>query len=233
LRGINKQVIFEDEQDSLFFIETLLLYKQVCGYQVFAYCLMSNHVHLVIKTGQEPLDRIFRRIAGRYSYWYNNKYQRVGHLFQDRYLSEPVDSDAYLLAVIRYVHQNPLAARMVRDFGEYPYCSFSDYLDDKIESLADTEFILGMLGSKAEFIRFHRIANDDKCLEVSDRRFYLTDEQARQRIQQVTGCEVATETQRLDPQTRNRAISELKTLGVSVRQLSRLTGLSKSTIERH
>jgi REP element-mobilizing transposase RayT/DNA-binding transcriptional ArsR family regulator len=232
LRGINKQVIFEDEQDNLFFLSALSRYKQTCAYQILAYCLMNNHVHLVIQTRQNPLGSIIRRIAGKYSYWYNNKYQRVGHLFQDRYLSEPIDSDAYLLNVIRYVHQNPLVAQMVRSTSEYRFSSYNDYLKSDAETLTDTELLLGMM-KEAEFVRFHTETSDGKYLEVSERKFYPTDEQAKQQILQITGLKSTTEVQKLDPETRGDIISKLKAKGLSVRQLSRLTGLSKSTIERH
>ena len=93
LRGINKQIIFGDEEDHDRFLKTIKKYKIVCGYKVYAYCLMSNHVHLLIRVGQEDLDLIIKRIAGSYVYWYNWKYSRTGHLFQDRFRSEPVDSD--------------------------------------------------------------------------------------------------------------------------------------------
>ena len=103
LRGINKQVIFEDEEDSLKFLETLKNYKAISGYKIFAYCLMSNHIHLLLKVEKENLDLIIKRIAGSYVYWYNWKYHRSGHLFQDRFKSEPVEDDMYFLTVIRYM----------------------------------------------------------------------------------------------------------------------------------
>ena len=74
LRGINRQVIFEDEEDNLKFLETLKNYKAVSGYKLFAYCLMSNHIHLLLRVEKEDLDLIMKRIAGSYVYWYNWKY---------------------------------------------------------------------------------------------------------------------------------------------------------------
>ena len=85
LRGINQQVIFEDDEDYFKFIETLENYKAVSGYKLFAYCLMSNHIHILIKVEKEDLDLIMKRIAGSYVYRYNWKYYRKGHLFQDRF----------------------------------------------------------------------------------------------------------------------------------------------------
>ena len=85
LRGINQQVIFEQSEDYEKFMEILNKYKAISGYKVFAYCLMSNHIHLVIKEEKESIEQIIKRIAGSYVYWHNWKYYRKGHLFQDRF----------------------------------------------------------------------------------------------------------------------------------------------------
>ena len=71
---------------------------------------MSNHIHLLLKEGEEDLGTLFKRIGASYVYWYNWKYNRTGHLFQDHFKSEPVEDDTYLLTVLRYIHQNPLKA---------------------------------------------------------------------------------------------------------------------------
>ena len=113
LRGINQQIIFEDSEDYTRFIETLDRYKAVSGYNVFAYCLMSNHIHMLIKAEKEEPDLIMKRIECSYVYWYNSKYYRSGHLFQDRFRSEPVETDEYFLTVLRYIHQNPIKAKLV------------------------------------------------------------------------------------------------------------------------
>ena len=92
------------------YIEILFLYRQECHFELYAYCLMSNHVHLLLKTTDVPLDAIFRRINTFYASWFNMKYQRCGHLQQDRFHSEPVEDKQYFLNVIRYIHRNPLKA---------------------------------------------------------------------------------------------------------------------------
>ena len=115
LRGINQQVIFEDNEDYVKFIEVLCKYKAVSGYKVFAYCLMTNHIHILLKEENEPIELIIKRVGGSYAYWYNWKYYRKGHLFQDRYRSEPVENDSYFLTVLRYIHQNPVKANIVKN----------------------------------------------------------------------------------------------------------------------
>ena len=112
LRGVNRQQIFEDNEDYYKFLQVVEESKAISGFELFAYCLMSNHIHLLLKEIQEPIEQIMKRITTRFVYWYNIKYQRSGHLFQDRYKSEPVEDDAYFLTVIRYIHQNPVKAEI-------------------------------------------------------------------------------------------------------------------------
>ncbi len=81
LRGINRQGIFEDEEDSAEFLRTLIKYQKVSEYMIYAYCLMGNHIHLLLKEGTESLAIALRRIGASYVYWYNWKYERCGHLF--------------------------------------------------------------------------------------------------------------------------------------------------------
>ena len=150
LRGINQQVIFEENEDYEKFIDVLKKYKIVCGYKLFAYCLMSNHIHIIIKEENENIDQIIKRIAGSYVYWYNSKYYRRGHLFQDRFRSEPIEDNNYLFAAIRYVHQNPLKAEIIDKLGEYKYCSYSDYVNEYSE-LIDKDFVFQTV-SKDAFI---------------------------------------------------------------------------------
>ena len=81
---------------------------------------MSNHIHLLLKEGQEPLSTTMKKIGTSYVSYYNWQYNRRGHLFQDRYKSEPVEDDAYFLTVLRYIHQNPLKAGLSDDISSYP-----------------------------------------------------------------------------------------------------------------
>ena len=123
LRGINKQQIFYDEDDRDYFLETLKRYKHISDFKLYAYCLMGNHVHLLIGEGKERLSGIFKRIGSSFVYRYNLKYERSGHLFQDRFKSEPVESDRYFMTVLRYILQNPVAAGLCSTPSEYQYSS--------------------------------------------------------------------------------------------------------------
>lgn len=119
LRGINRQIIFEDDEDYQKFLWTITDTKGKSGYEIYAYCLMSNHIHLLLKETREELGIVFRRIGASYVHWYNWKYKRRGHLFQARYKSEVVETDSYFLTVLRYIHQNPYKADIVKNIADY------------------------------------------------------------------------------------------------------------------
>jgi len=121
LRGINKQCIFNDGEDKRIFINRLLRYKEIGDFEIYAYCLMDNHVHLLIKERSETVSVLIKRIGVSYVNWFNNKYDRTGHLFQDRFKSEPVENDSYLLTAARYIHQNPVKiGQSIENWTSYP-----------------------------------------------------------------------------------------------------------------
>ncbi len=128
LRGINRQNIFEDDEDRLKLMETIAYYKGISNYELYGYCLMNNHVHLLIKETDESLSGVVKRFSSSYVYWYNKKYDRCGHLFQERFKSETVESDAYFLTVLRYIHQNPVKARMTKEPKAYLWSSYNEYI---------------------------------------------------------------------------------------------------------
>jgi len=125
LRGINKQDIFHDAEDKMRLIETLIYYKNICEYEIYGYCLMDNHIHFLIKEVKETISQAIKRVGVSYVYWYNLKHQRNGHLFQDRFKSEKIEDDRYLLTVLRYIHQNPIKAGIVADVAKYKWSSYS------------------------------------------------------------------------------------------------------------
>ena len=124
LRGINRQDIFEEDEDKKIFLWIIRECIKVSGCDIYAYCLMSNHVHILIRTKTESIGVIMKRIGTRYVLYFNEKYGRVGHLFQDRFKSEPIETDEYFLTVLRYIHQNPLKANMCKKLEDYAYSSY-------------------------------------------------------------------------------------------------------------
>ena len=230
LRSINKQQLFEDDEDREKFLSVLWECKALSGFELFAYCLMSNHIHFLMKTEKEPLETVFRRIGARFVYWYNTKYERVGHLFQDRYKSEAVEDEAYFLTVLRYIHQNPVKTGICTAPEEYPYSSYPHYFSDK---LIDSNFVLSLM-SKEDFAAFNGTTNEDRCLEISETvQKRMTDEQAKKLVSAISGCRNATEFQRLPSARRDEAIRAMLKEGVSIRQASRLVGSSVGIVRKY
>ena len=231
LRGIDRQQIFEDMEDHIRFLDIVKDCREQCGFQLYAYCLMGNHVHLLIQVQEDNLETIFKKIGGRYVYYYNVKYQRIGHLFQDRFKSEPVNDDVYFLTVLRYIHQNPVKAKLCAKVEDYPFSSFAEYLNES--AIVDTEFALGMIDRK-DFVDFSNAPNSDACLEFTEpSRRAVTDMQAHDIVRKISHCSSVTEFQNLEAGKKERYIKKIYDRGVSIRQLSRLTGTTKGMVEKY
>lgn len=230
LRGINQQQIFEDSEDCEKFLEILKDCKAVSEYKVFAYCLMGNHIHLLIKEDKEPIEQVMKRIATRFVYWYNIKYQRVGHLFQDRFKSEPVEDDAYFMAVIRYIHQNPVKAGLYKNVSDYKYSSYNDFFKDC--DLIDKDFVLSIIPIEL-FENFNSQSTNDKCLEIEDKPIVrVTDEQAQKIIYKYSKCKSVAEFENLNIKQRDKCLIKFRENGLSIRQISRLTGVSFGIVRK-
>lgn len=129
LRGIDRREIFIDNEDREMFCRCILRAKEKGSFVLHGYCLMDNHVHLLMEEGNEHIGNSMKRITVGYVQWHNLKYSRTGHLFQNRYKSEPVENEGYFLTVLRYIHQNPVKAGMVKDMAHYKWSSYHSYLE--------------------------------------------------------------------------------------------------------
>lgn len=230
LRGVNRQQIFYDEEDYRKFQHLLAHYKSICGYKLYAYCIMGNHIHMLIQTGEEPLEIIFKRIGTTFVYWYNAKYERVGHLFQDRYRCEPVETEAYFRTVLRYILRNPVAAGICCHPAEYPYSSARAYMKGE-GGITDTAEVFERYGQE-EFKYFLDQENEDKCMEMDEviiKR--VTDTVARQQILQEFGTMTPSAGFVKTRHVFRQSMKKLHKQGMSIRQISRLTGLPKKIVE--
>ncbi len=235
LRGINRQTIFEDKEDAEKFLYTLEDAKKTSGFELYAYCLMTNHIHLLVKENQEDFGQSMKRIGAKYVYWYNVKYERTGHLFQDRFKSEVVENEEYLLSALRYIHQNPVTAGMVKDPAQYPWSSYSSYINTN--RLIDAEFVLNHFQMDTEmakdaFVKFHKEYYNHTFLDMEDDKKRLSDDEARRIILFMCNVESTRELQGFDKRMRDNHLVELRNRGISDRQISRLTGISRAVIRK-
>lgn len=232
LRGINKQNIFENDEDKEKYMSILTEYKEKCGFEIYGFCLMSNHIHLLIKTGAEPLESIFKKTGSKYVYWYNLKYGRCGHLFQDRFKSEPVDSDDYFLTVLRYIHRNPLKGNIPGGL-EYKFSSYRCYTNKNKKSFIDTSAADLIAGGREQLLEYFNEPIDDIELFVKfEKPLRVNDEAAQKILNKISRTKNITEFQQLPTEIQKKDMLKAHNKGVSIRQLNRLTGVSKSIIER-
>ena len=231
IRGINRQIIFEDEEDVQVFLKTLREYKSEMDCNIYAYCLMKNHIHILIRIDNEKMGTLMRKLGAKYVYWYNWKYNRVGGLFQDRYKSETVKDDKYFLSVLRYIHQNPVKAGICKAVADYNESSYEEYITPKDGQLTDIKFALKIM-SKDQFVEFCNEINKDSCLDIVETN-HVNDNNAKQLIYKISKCNNAAEFQKLEIMQRNIFIKKLKDNGLSIRQIERLTGINRGVIQKN
>lgn len=232
-RGIDRSDIFHDRQDRMHYLYTLARAEAEHRLSLHAYCLMSNHVHLLLSEGDEALGETMRRIGTSYAYWFNTKYGRVGYLFQGRYRSEPIDNDAYFITVFRYVHQNPVKTGLCDSVQSYEWSSYPAYSMSRqpIAGLVDKSLALGILGGLDELMRFVNAQNTDACLDIQEKA-YCSDAEIHMRLNELLGGRPISSLMQMHPVDRARLLCQLKGMGASNRQISRLTGLNRNIIQR-
>ena len=226
-RGVGQQIIFESDSDRIRYMNSLQKLAEESAGNLLAWCLMDNHVHLLIDKPLEELSSLMRRLGSGYAIYFNLAHGRSGHLFQDRFRSEPVDTDAYLMTVVRYIHQNPVKARMTASCV-YPWSSYNEYASGNPP--AGGNRILDIFGGIESFISFHKVPGREGCLDISQRKPRVDDARARAIAKDAFGDTSLGSLKSLPKEERNQALARLKAEGLTTRQIQRLTGISLGTI---
>ena len=224
-RGIGKQIIFEDDEDYERFLSTISRFQEEEKFSVLAYCLMDNHFHLLLRADDSPAQ-IMKKISCSYAYYFNDKYGRSGHLFQDRYTSEAVNDEKYLLAVVRYIHNNPQKAGICKR-EEYHWSSYVEYLSSS--GITDRTLVLDLTGGIPGFEEFSAGNEEVECMDISTRE-RLTDAEAIKYIIKKLKVISPTDLQSYARPERDAALAKLKNAGLSIRQIERLTGINRGVI---
>ena len=244
LRSINRQDIFENDEDYQQMISILrgltdrydeqgLQLPPLCFF--YAYCLMSNHVHLLIQEREEHISDIVKRIGVTYAHYFNKKYERNGHLFQDRFRSEPVDSIEYFVILLRYIHQNPLKAGIVNGLVDYPWSSWKEYVTDSciapfcstraVFSRIPREDLMELVNSPVE--EYGQILDID-----TDDTKHVSDSDVKAFLLKSKGIANPLIIQSLEKTRKNDVLVSALSIGAGIRQLSRITGVSFGVIQK-
>ncbi|HEY3426681.1 MAG TPA: transposase [Negativicutes bacterium] len=142
VRGNNREAVFREEEDKAKYLFFVAKYQQKYQFNLYAYVIMDNHAHLLVAVENEPLAKIMQGIQQSYTQYYNRKYTRVGHVFEQRYKAKVCKQDAYLLSLLRYIHQNPVKAR-IREGLDYRWSSHGAYQSGRNE-FVKTDFVLSL-----------------------------------------------------------------------------------------
>lgn len=242
LRGINRQDIFEDEEDYLVFkrqLHHVVFFKDENGKPqpsrciIYAYCLMTNHVHLLIKETEEGLSVVIKRITVAYALYYNGKYQHAGHLFQNRFRSEAVNDEAYFFTLLRYIHQNPVAAGITKAVKEYRWSSWIEYenYNKEQQTICTIQPVLKLMPiTELRALVFELLPKASLVLDFDNEGRRRSDDEIKAFLSGSFGLSQPTDLQSYCRDRRQDILRMAKQYGASIRQLERLTGISFTII---
>lgn len=220
-RGVNKQNIFLDEKDKEYFLFLLEKYSKKYEIQVHTHCLLDNHFHLLIKDTQTDISAFMQSLESVYARAFNKKYDRVGHLFQNRFLSEVISDEIYYKTVFRYILQNPEKAGICC-FSEYKWSSYKLY--KKPNSLIKLKHIMEHFTSKNELYHFLHQASDNECIDIelrpSERQIYNIN-----KIKSLLNSNSPLIPPDIPINEIKSKIRILRAAGLSIRTISRITGI--------
>ena len=244
-KGEADQLLFFDDEDRQHYVDLLASARDEFSLRLHSYCVMNNHVHLLVEeeendaregsvpgVGKQPMRHLslaMKQLNERYAEHFKRCSSRTGHVFKNRFWSEPIENEAYLLCCMRYIHANPAAAKICKA-SAYPWSSARDYLGR--DGITDTALFLDMLDGREGFINFSRDEPPTaRPFPGSRLAGHLTLEEQRWVAEQVVGDKLEHPSKQ-DPATREEVLKKLLACGLSVSEVTVLTGLSKSTVYR-
>ena len=253
-RGNERKNIFSCDADKFRFLDIMAKTREKYNFLLYCYCLMNNHIHLLVNDNGNDISKLMKSINVSYVSYFNRVYERCGHLFQDRFRSEIVDNDPYLLQVSRYIHNNPVKAGIVARPGEYRWSSYNAYVGKatSINNLLETNKILGLFSEQKnravmEYFRFMEKDPDDAeaflVLDIEEEtptrpinNDYINGyAQAKHRLEQILSQrKLSMDELMLDKNQRDELIKSLrKNSSLNLREIGELFGgISESRVSR-
>lgn len=174
-RGNRRSDIFRDEEDYQVYLDNLRQVKKRYPFEIYSYCLMTNHIHLQIETFDVEIWHIMKDINQYYTKYFNNKYSLIGHLFQGRYKSEVIEDNAHNIQTSRYIHLNPVSASMVELPIDYKWSSYDIYMGKREDELVNDKKILSYFNNCSRDLyknyvesKIIRKENNEKILDLME-----------------------------------------------------------------
>lgn len=228
-RGVGKHRIFEDDRDRQRMLDSIARFKQKCGVSVIAWAFMENHFHILVRAQLADLGSFMSSLLTSYSQAFNGRHGHVGHVFQGRYHSDPVETDSYLLEVVRYIHLNPLSSGNVRP-EDYRWSSYRQYLGEA--GICDTSMVSRQFGSVEDLRSFHDCKADQAMVYLDGYHPRIDDARAAEIAESMFGPHFSDRIVSMKKGERDRAVQRLYIAGLSGSQIVRLLGLGRNVVQR-
>lgn len=236
VRGVGKMDIFPYDSDKYVYLDYIGKIKEEMKFELLAYCLMSNHAHLLLKDDVDCLSLAMKRIGICYAQYFNKCYQRVGHVFQGRFKSQTIENPRQCVICARYIHNNPVRAGIVTKAERYPWSSYNAYLSPNKSTLINPELILGEHGKDPQVAR-KALIEFTQTMD-SENHSFLTSDAGLSPAEKIVaflnqkGLTLAAYKQ-LHKEERNDLIRALRAAtAASIRDLEAALDMSKSAIAR-
>ena len=233
-RGNDRHDIFYDEEDRYVLLKYIKELIKKYNIDVFSYCLMSNHIHLVQKVEKKNFSKAMQSLAIKYSMYFNKKYNRTGHLFENRFYSKKVENLDYFIHLCKYIHRNPEKANLCKT-EEYKWSSFKEYLGK--EYIINKNILLHYFDNNLEQFVNYTLTNDDledlyKFAEFEIIK-KLTDDELSNIIKAKIGVKNASDISLFNEEKRKSILLDLKLIsGTNLNQLSRVTKINRYYLEK-
>ena len=226
-RGVNKADVFLDDEDRRIFLDALNRAHEVCEFNLIAYCLMTNHFHLIVQVdeGYPIPSSLFQSLGARFCLYYHRRYRTAGAVFQGRFRSEAIENEAHLLSAIRYVWNNPVAAGICKHAGDYKWSSYGLLGHDEV--MVDGDFLLGLM-SVDQWAAFTLEGDKRKHLEPFPRR--LSDSVANRLVRKLCRGFELGELRAISAGAAVSYIKICKEYGVSLAQIARAADMPASAL---
>ena len=229
IRGVDKCDIFLNDLDRMRFLDVLREHLAESNASVHAWCLMTNHVHLLVEAESiETLSKLMQAVVSTYAWVFNRLHDRIGPLLQDRFWSCGIEDDAHFLATIRYIHLNPQAAGIC-PAEKYRWSSYQSYV--RQQGATETSKALGMLGSIGAFIEFHK-GRQGLRRDFLDSEGFVDNELLRQAMATHLDGMQPEDLRELGKKERDPFVKRLLEAGYLATEVSRITGIPRTSVRR-
>lgn len=239
LRREQDKFLFGDEEDFNKFIELLQKCPQNLDdvnqeqkrFYIYAYYISNTHVHLIIKEGTDCLASAIKRLTISYSYIFNNKYDRYGKVFYDRFMSEPIENQKTFLKVFSFIHNHPVNHAQSKKCADYAWSSWNEFFGKAKQKVCDKKQVFGLI-ARNKLQAFSESNNCTDCLDVDEREHKMRDKSAILVLCELAQCDSIVDIHNMSKREKLDLVSLASKKGLSDNQIARLLELTLYSVRK-